>query len=339
MHEAKTMVDLSKAMDNHTYRFDGVFGERSNNEQIFSTALRPMVRHLFGARGGHGTCFAYGQTGSGKTVTMEGLGERSPHPGNCSGLYRLVAEELFRCVSESSAALVVRAGFFEIYRGKCFDLLNRKRKIEVMEDERNQQCLVGLHWVDLPSAEAMIALMNQTTRTTRATAQNEQSSRSHAILQLSVVEPAAQAWQDGAERCKLSLVDLAGSEWAAKAQSDDRSNRLDGAEINKSLLCLKECIRALGAGADHVPFRGSKLTQVLDADLPSSALISPHLPFRGSKLTQVLDADLPSSPPISPGLPRPPTTSHDLDPTTSHDLARARRCSRTRSWASSRAPS
>ena len=89
------------------------------------------------------------------------------------------------------------------------------------------------------------------------------SSRSHAILQIAVCEPAAQAWQDGVERCKLSLVDLAGSEWAAKAQSDDQNNRLDGAEINKSLLCLKECIRALGAGHDHVPFRGSKLTQVL----------------------------------------------------------------------------
>ena len=59
------------------------------------------------------------------------------------------------------------------------------------------------------------------------------------------------------------MVDLAGSEWAAKAQSDHRDNRLDGAEINKSLLCLKECIRALGTPGAHVPFRGSKLTQVL----------------------------------------------------------------------------
>jgi kinesin family protein 2/24 len=71
------------------------------------------------------------------------------------------------------------------------------------------------------------------------------------------------AWQQGEQQCKLSLVDLAGSEWAAKAQSDDRGNRLDGAEINKSLLCLKECIRALGRPGSHVPFRGSKLTQVL----------------------------------------------------------------------------
>ena len=42
MHEPKTMVDLSKAMDNHTYRFDGVL-ERATNRQIFEAALRPMV--------------------------------------------------------------------------------------------------------------------------------------------------------------------------------------------------------------------------------------------------------------------------------------------------------
>jgi kinesin family protein 2/24 len=144
MHEPKTMVDLSKAMDNHTYRFDAVFGELATNEQIFVQALRPMVRALFGTRNGHGTCFAYGQTGSGKTVTMEGLGERARHPGNAAGLYRLVAEEIFRCVAEAAGhgqTLIVRAGFFEIYRGKCYDLLAKKRKYEVIEDEQSSDCL------------------------------------------------------------------------------------------------------------------------------------------------------------------------------------------------------
>ncbi len=61
---------------------------------------------------------------------------------------------------------------------------------------------------------------------------------------------------------------MQGSERAQETQSNDRQRRAEGAEINKSLLALKECIRALDArknGNDnaHVPFRASKLTLVL----------------------------------------------------------------------------
>lgn len=56
---------------------------------------------------------------------------------------------------------------------------------------------------------------------------------------------------------------MAGSERGADTFDNDRQTRLEGAEINKSLLALKECIRALDGGAGHVPFRGSKLTEVL----------------------------------------------------------------------------
>merc|ERR1719456_2166530 len=62
---------------------------------------------------------------------------------------------------------------------------------------------------------------------------------------------------------KISFIDLAGSERGADTMETDRQTRLDGAEINKSLLALKECIRALDQQLDHTPFRGSKLTQVL----------------------------------------------------------------------------
>lgn len=40
------------------------------------------------------------------------------------------------------------------------------------------------------------------------------------------------------------------------------THRKDGAEIGKSLLALKECIRALDQGKNYTPFRGSKLTLV-----------------------------------------------------------------------------
>jgi kinesin family protein 2/24 len=62
---------------------------------------------------------------------------------------------------------------------------------------------------------------------------------------------------------KMSFIDLAGSERGADTIDQNKQTRLDGAEINKSLLALKECIRALDLEKKHLPFRGSKLTQVL----------------------------------------------------------------------------
>jgi kinesin family member 2/24 len=62
---------------------------------------------------------------------------------------------------------------------------------------------------------------------------------------------------------KISFIDLAGSERGADVQHQDKKTKTDGAEINKSLLALKECIRALDQDKKHTPFRGSKLTQVL----------------------------------------------------------------------------
>ena len=100
-------------------------------------------------------------------------------------------------------------------------------------------------------------------RTTFATEANDTSSRSHAICQVLLRDRSTSKL-----RGKLSLVDLAGSERGTDTKSHNRDRRTESAEINKSLLALKECIRALdtnngGGNNRHVPYRGSKLTQVL----------------------------------------------------------------------------
>jgi kinesin family protein 2/24 len=98
-------------------------------------------------------------------------------------------------------------------------------------------------------------------RSTGSTAANADSSRSHSIMQFALKRYIA-----GGAHCrqvgKISFIDLAGSERGADTFDNNRQTRMEGAEINKSLLALKECIRALDSDARHVPFRGSKLTAV-----------------------------------------------------------------------------
>lgn len=94
-------------------------------------------------------------------------------------------------------------------------------------------------------------------RTTGVTGANVDSSRSHGILQISMRDSRGRA------AGKISFIDLAGSERGADTLNQNKQTRMDGAEINKSLLALKECIRALDQDKRHTPFRGSKLTLVL----------------------------------------------------------------------------
>ncbi|KAJ8964432.1 hypothetical protein NQ314_004911 [Rhamnusium bicolor] len=95
-------------------------------------------------------------------------------------------------------------------------------------------------------------------RTSGQTSANSNSSRSHAVFQI-ILRKNGSKTIDG----KFSLIDLAGNERGADNSKSNRQTRIEGADINKSLLALKECIRALGRKGAHLPFRGSKLTQVL----------------------------------------------------------------------------
>ena len=112
------------------------------------------------------------------------------------------------------------------------------------------------------SFEIILSFNIFSNRTTFATEANDTSSRSHALYQILLKDKSSNKL-----RGKLSLVDLAGSERGSDTKSHNRQRRTESSEINKSFLALKECIRALdssgGGNNIHIPYRGSKLTQIL----------------------------------------------------------------------------
>ncbi|XP_073440373.1 kinesin-like protein KIF2A isoform X5 [Dendrobates tinctorius] len=258
VHEPKQKVDLTRFLENQTFRFDYAFDETAPNEMVYRFTARPLVETIF--ERGMATCFAYGQTGSGKTHTMGG--DFSGKNQDCSkGIYALAARDVFQMLKKPNykkLELQVYATFFEIYSGKVFDLLNRKTKLRVLEDGKQQVQVVGLQEREVKCVEDVLKLIEigNSCRTSGQTSANAHSSRSHAVFQIILR-------RKGKLHGKFSLIDLAGNERGADTSSADRQTRLEGAEINKSLLALKECIRALGRNKPHTPFRASKLTQVL----------------------------------------------------------------------------
>lgn len=73
----------------------------------------------------------------------------------------------------------------------------------------------------------------------------------------------------GVRSAKFSLIDLAGSERASRTKNMGKQ-LVEGANINRSLLALGNCINALGNGyteGKYVPYRDSKLTRLLKDSL------------------------------------------------------------------------
>ncbi|XP_007948860.1 kinesin-like protein KIF24 [Orycteropus afer afer] len=252
VHEKKEAVDLTQYILQHVFYFDEVFGEACTNWDVYMKTTHPLIQHIF--NGGNATCFAYGQTGAGKTYTMIGT-HQNP------GLYALAAKDIFKQleVSQPRRHLFVWISFYEIYCGQLYDLLNRRKRLFAREDSKHMVQIVGLQELQVDTVELLleVILKGSKERSTGATGVNADSSRSHAIIQIQIKDSAKRTFG------RISFIDLAGSERAADARDSDRQTKMEGAEINQSLLALKECIRALDQELTHTPFRQSKLTQVL----------------------------------------------------------------------------
>lgn len=178
------------------------------------------------------------------------------------GLYVAAAYDIcFILLHPQCAHLSASVGFFEIYQDQLYDLLNRKAKLEVLDDGSGKMVIPGLKERPISNGGQLMSVLEdgRKERATGRTDADETSSRSHAVLQVILRTNDDPTKVFG----KLSFIDMAGSKRGADWGDVDAKTRNENAGINKSLFALKECIRALDQDKKHIPFRGSKLTQVL----------------------------------------------------------------------------
>mmetsp|Transcript_47100 Transcript_47100/g.74359 ORF Transcript_47100/g.74359 Transcript_47100/m.74359 type:complete len:865 (+) Transcript_47100:160-2754(+) len=246
------------------YAFDEAFGEDSSQQQVYERTTRVLIGSVLD--GFNATVFAYGATSAGKTYTMLG----SPTE---PGIMMRTLHDLFSEVAEQRLDNVfeVKCSFLEVYNENIRDLLRPDGDyLDIREDPVKGMCVAGISEVGgLESANEIMTLLHQANRhrTTESTCANVTSSRSHAVLQVIVEKrdrTAAIVAQVNVG--KLSMIDLAGSERASQTQNKGM-RLIEGANINRSLLALGNCITALSSGVAFVPYRDSKMTRLLKDSL------------------------------------------------------------------------
>lgn len=164
---------------------------------------------------------------------------------------------------------VVKCTFLEIYKETIRDLIGTATNLRIRQGE-NGNYVQGLSERYVTTSEEILSIIDDgaQNRIVASTALNSVSSRSHAVFTITIL----QTLTDGSISCsKLNLVDLAGSENVSK--SEVQGLALSEAQmINKSLSSLGNVINALTEkGRDHIPYRDSRLTYLLQDSLGGNA--------------------------------------------------------------------
>lgn len=263
---------LSQKKKTSTYVFDVVFDVNASQEEVFVETAKPLIPHVL--KGINCTVFAYGATGSGKTYTM--LDDK-----NQNGIVQLSILELFTIIKEQNYRNVkVLMSFLEVYNETIRDLLDTEKKkgLEVQEDVAEVR-VNNLCEVEVKSYEQAMTLITEGVKNRKMspTRENKVSSRSHAILQIYVLNEFLDSNMNLVNyKAKLCFVDLAGSE-RASATSNKGERFKEGSFINQSLLALANCINSLASNRSmskvRVKYRDSKLTHLLKNSLEGNCLV------------------------------------------------------------------
>ncbi|ETW07319.1 hypothetical protein, variant 3 [Aphanomyces invadans] len=258
---------VSRAVvDKKTFLLDGILPEGASQDDVFQAVAVPLATNVLD--GYNGTIFAYGQTGSGKTYTMQGDLSGDQH----RGLIPRVMDYLFQHLQRPTTIFTCTCSYLEIYNERIYDLLDERMATEaklLREDAVSGIFVQDLLEVQVHAPnEALELLMRGTNnRTVGSTAMNRESSRSHSVFMIKLVQKLKDnGGVDVVRKSTLHLVDLAGSE--KQSATGTTGTRLkEASQINKSLSALSNVITGLvdvSKGLKrHIHYRDSKLTFLL----------------------------------------------------------------------------
>jgi len=250
------------------WEFDACFAPDSTQDQVFEETERLIQSALDGF---NVAIFAYGQTGSGKTFTMCG-------PSDMPGLAPKSMAKIFELAEQQKATLKVEVSCYmlELYLDDLVDLLLDKKQKAArpqLKITTSKDGVVEVRGATIKPAATFEELYEifedgMKSRHVTKTKMNDESSRSHLIfcicchvenLQSGRVSPG-----------KLSLIDLAGSERLSKTGATGQTAK-EAAAINQSLSQLGNVIAALSSGEKVIPYRGSRLTELMRDSLGGNA--------------------------------------------------------------------
>ncbi|KAG8727665.1 hypothetical protein FRC12_022329, partial [Ceratobasidium sp. 428] len=184
------------------FTFDQAHAQNTTQHQLFTSTAAPQVERFI--QGFNCTILAYGQTSSGKTYTMSGVDlDADPNdPANGMGIIPRAVSTIFAKARElkeergGAWQYTLKGSFIELYNEDLIDLLGiedssgARREVQIREDKEGNIIWGGLREVTVKSAADVLNLLRQGTslRRTNETDMNAQSSRSHAIFSLTLVQ-------------------------------------------------------------------------------------------------------------------------------------------------------
>ncbi|KAI9004673.1 P-loop containing nucleoside triphosphate hydrolase protein [Gaertneriomyces semiglobifer] len=268
-HTVDSASGAKSALKTIPFSFDKVFQPNSKQAEVFEE-ISQLVQS---ALDGYNVCiFAYGQTGSGKTFTMEGP-EKEHLDEESMGMIPRAVQQIFdtaQALKDKGWEYQMEAQFLEIYNESIRDLLGKgseDKKHDIKHHPATGKTSVtDVNTVNVTTPREVHTVLRKAAqnRAVAATNCNERSSRSHSVFTLRLT--GKNSLTDETSEGILNLIDLAGSErLSASGSTGDRLKETQA--INKSLSCLGDVIYALANKDQHIPYRNSKLTYLLQNSL------------------------------------------------------------------------